>query len=46
LGNLLQAKMLAPHVDTPAASLKAARLMEYHDFIKLVREMAARDRQQ
>jgi hypothetical protein len=40
-GNLLHVKMLAPHVDTPAASLKAARLMEYHDFIKLVREMAA-----
>jgi len=46
LGNLLHMKMLAPHLDTPAMSPKAARLMEYHDFLKLVRDMAAGDRQQ
>jgi len=45
-GNLLHMKMLAPHVDSPAMSPKAAPLMEYHDFIKLVREMAASGRQQ
>ncbi|MDZ7362865.1 MAG: hypothetical protein ONB46_19410 [candidate division KSB1 bacterium] len=40
-GNLLHVKMLAPHLDAPTASLQTAPLMEYQDFIKLVREMAA-----
>ncbi len=44
-GNLLHVKMLTPYLDAPAATPKAAGLMEYHDFIKLVREMAAAGRQ-
>lgn len=44
--NSLTAKMLEPYVEAPAMNAKAAaQRMEYEPFIKLIREMAARDRQ-
>jgi hypothetical protein len=45
-GNLLHVKMLAPHVDVSATRRHTSRLMEYRDFIQLIREMAASNRQE
>jgi hypothetical protein len=42
--NLLTAKMLEPYVEAAAITSKLVRRMEYASFIKLIREMAARDR--
>jgi len=39
------AKLLEPYVDAAATNTRLARRMEYASFIKLIREMAARDRQ-